>query len=446
MLPREESTPTAKSHPVEKSVNQKQEASRVRRFALKDPNILYSLLTQITNKAPGLVAAMILTRIFSMDEMGGFFFASAYVYFFSILVAFGTNIHLVRSVASNPEHGLDRLGEVLALRLPLTLAAFIVLNCFALVFASDLFLVVLLTSLHILLGDLSHSFGAYLCGRQQFRLRFLLALTGPAFLVSGVVLAVYLGANLVQILSVYVAASVVMLTVHMLAVNRYYGCISLPRGGEALWKVMLLCWPILLLDALQIVQFKIDTLMLYLLASTEAVAQYETAYRLLEVTRLTVRPLAVVAFPVCVALATRNQWQDINRLILKVVAVAAALGCVLSLVVHAAPNSIMALIWGEDYRGAGDVLQILFLTAPLLLVGVVCAGLATAIHLERHLILVMLGATVLNLSLNVWAIPNWGADGAAWATLTTEAFIVLGLAFIWHRTLSAHINQSTIKT
>lgn len=424
-----------------------QPAAPVRRaFRLPDPNLLFSLLTQIANKAPALVSAMILTRVFSMSEMGGFFFASAYAYVFALLVTFGTNLHLVRAVAEHPERGLDRLGEVLALRLPLMLAALVLMNAIAYGFAPDLFPVMLLTSLYYLLGDLSHSFGAYLTGLRQFRLRLLIATSGPLFLIISVSFAVLADATLPQVLACYVAASVFMLLMYIVVVRGRFGAIPLPRGGAMIKRVILLCWPLLLLDALQILQFKIDTLMIFLLVSADGVAEYETAYRLLEVTRLGIRPLVLVAFPVCVALAKRDEWAEVTNLLLKTVALAAAAGIVLALVVGIAPETIMGLVWGEEYRSSGSILQVLFFSAPLLLVGMVCASLANAIHLERTLIVIMSIAALLNLMLNVFAIPIWGAVGAAWTTFVTEAMIAISLALVWRRTLAGRTRATVSDT
>ena len=79
--------------------------SRSLKETILDPDLLFSLLTQLSNKAPGLIAAMILTRVFPVNQMGGFFFASVYSFFFSLLVTFGTNLHLVRAVAADAQRG-----------------------------------------------------------------------------------------------------------------------------------------------------------------------------------------------------------------------------------------------------------------------------------------------------------------------------------------------------
>jgi O-antigen/teichoic acid export membrane protein len=99
---------------------------------------------------------------------------------------------------------------------------------------------------------------------------------------------------------------------------------------------------------------------------------------------------------------------------------------------------------GPEYRSSGSILQVLFFSAPLLLVGMVCASLANAIHLERTLIVIMSLAALLNLSLNFWAIPIWGATDAAWITFVTEAVIALSLALVWRRTLAVRARAAAI--
>ena len=403
---------------------------------LFDPNLVFSLLTQIVNKAPALITAMILTRIYSTEVMGGFFFATAFSFFVSLIASFGTNIHLVRAVAAEPGRGLEQLGEVLGLRIPLSIAAFIIINSTTMAFAPELVVVTCLTSLHFLLGDLSQSFGAFLIGLRRFRLRFFLALTGPLFLVVSVFVAVFLQATLNQVLICYVLASLSMLAVSAVTVHRGFGPFPLPFHGLVLQRVANLCWPFFVLDALQVAQFKVDTLMIFWMVSAAAVAEYETAYRLLEVIQMVVRPLITVAFPLCVTLATQQRWKEVNWVLQKTVFVAAFLGFALMAIVVPRPEMIMGMIWGDEYSQSGVVLRVLCYTAPLLLVSVVCVGLANAIHLERTVLVIMGIALVVNLSLNVWAIPVWGTIGAAWTTFVTQAFIVMSILVAWYRKIS----------
>lgn len=400
-------------------------------------DLIFSILTQIVHKIPSLIAAMILTRVFAPEAMGGFFFASALGFFFVLLTVFGTNLHLVRAVASQPAEGLRRLGEVLSLRLPLTLAALVVMNGIMLALMPELWPVVLLTSIYILVGDLSNSFGAFLTGLRRFGLRLLIGLTGPVLLVASVPLAVHAGASLPGVLLCYAGASLLMLVVSGAVVRFRFGHYPLTFDPNVLRRLVLLCWPFVVLDALQIIQFKVDVLMIFGLVSAEAAAHYETAYRLLEVSRLSVRPLAMIVFPLCVAMAVSGDWQGVRRLTGQTLGVGLLVGLGLAGAVALTADTLMATVWGPAYAGSGPLLRVLFLTAPFLFVSVIGAMLANALHLERSLMRVMGTATILNITLNGVAIPLWGALGAAWTTLLTEVFIVTGVVFIVIGTVGA---------
>ena len=396
---------------------------------------VFSLLTAVANKTPGLIAAMILTRFFAPEVMGGFFFSTALAFLVLLFTTFGTHIHLVRAVARDPERGLGRLGDVIGLRLPLTGLALLALAGAAVILAPGLMPVMILTATFVLLGDFANTFGAYLTGRRQFKLRFLIALAGPVALLASVPFAVRAGATLEQTLLCYVGASLVAVLVAGSVVQVRYGPISLPLDLAKIGHLIAVCWPFLVLEALQVVQFKIDTLMVFWILSSEAAAQYETAYRLLEVSRLAVRPLAVITFPVCAALVAQQNWAAARDHGVKTTLAAASIGVVIMLVGQTNPEWIVVTVWGSAYAGTGGILRVLFLSAPLVFVGLLGVTVANAMGQERRLMILMGLATVFNVTMNFFAIPWLGPVGAAWTTLATEVLIVAGLVQVVRRAM-----------
>ena len=376
---------------------------------------------------------MILTRVFAPEVMGTVFFSTALAYLVLLFTTFGTHIHLVRAVARNPGQGLGHLGEVLELRLPLTALALLLLGGGALVFAPALAPVVTLVAVFVLIGDFTNSFGAYITGRRNFKLRFLIALAAPIALLASVMFAVRAGATLAQTLLCFIGANLVGVLVAGLAVRLRYGQIPLPLDLGRLRRLISACWPFVVLEALQVAQFKIDTLMVFWILSSEAAAHYETAYRLLEVGRLAIRPLAAVAFPVCATLFARHQWAAARDYSARVMLLAAGIGFGVLLIGVVNPEWIMLTLWGPAYAGTGGILRILFLSAPLVFGCLVGVMVATALGQERRLMRLMGAATLFNVATNLIAIPRLGAEGAAWTTLATEMLITLGLALAIRR-------------
>jgi O-antigen/teichoic acid export membrane protein len=238
-------------------------------------------------------------------------------------------------------------------------------------------------------------------------------------------LVVRAGATLEQTLPCYLGASMAAVLVAGSVVRVRYGRVSLPLDLSKLRRLIGLCWPFVVLAALQVVQFKIDTLMVFWILSSEAAAHCETAYRLLEVSRLAIRPLATIAFPVCVLLIARQDWTA-----------ARDYGGHGGRPRRHAGRAPRLRVDHGDRLGPGIRGHGWGPADPLLerLVGVMVAN---AMGQERRLMWLMGLATVFNVSTNAIAIPWLGTEGAAWTTLVTEILIVAGLAMTIRRALRA---------
>ena len=383
------------------------------------------------NKVPSLVAAMILTRAFSPETMGYYFVFSAICFLILIPTTFGTHQFLVRGVAKAPNDSLELLRDVLALKLSLTIVALGLLNLGVAIAAPSRLLIMAPISLFVLAGDFSTSFGAFINGQRAFLLRFLVSLPGPIVLVSSVPLIVGAGATLSTTLLCFVASSLVAVMVGWATVRIKYGRFSMSSVDFAgIRRLLILCSPFVGLEILQVIQFKADVLMVFWIISSEAAAQYETAYRLLEVSRIVARPLATSALPICAFLIAQGDWTAARSRARQAVLYAALLGFVPMAMGLIAPEWIMTFVWGAAYEQGAGILRVLLLGTPL--VYVVLIGVMLTIVLEREiaLIKIMCAAAVFNILLNALVIPTWGGTGAAWTTLATETLIVIGLLLV----------------
>jgi O-antigen/teichoic acid export membrane protein len=342
----------------------------------------FAFLTAVMNKIPSLVAAMILTRAFSPETMGYYFVFSAVCFLVLIPTTFGTHQFLVRGVAKAPDDSLELLRDVLALKLSLTVVALGLLNLGVAIAAPSLLLIMAPISLFVFAGDFSNSFGAFITGQRAFLLRFLVSLPGPILLISSVPLIVGTGASLSTTLLCFVASSLVAVMVGWATVRLKYGRFSLTNVDFAgIRRLLILCSPFVGLEVLQVIQFKADVLMVFWIISSEAAAQYETAYRLLEVSRIVARPLATTALPVCAYLIAQGEWAGARSRAMQTVLYAALLGFVPLAIGLIAPEWIMTFVWGAAYEQGAGILRVLFLGTPL--VYVVLIGVMLTIVLER---------------------------------------------------------------
>ena len=392
---------------------------------------------EIVQKLSGYAVLAILARHFSKADMGRLFFAMALTSVIAAATELGTGRYLVREVAVRPEVALRRLGEVIALRTPLIIAAFLLTAAGVLFIKPSLAPIIVAATAAGLLNDLFYSLGAFLIGQRQVGLRLAAGLSGPLVLVTLVAVSVSLDATLPQVLICYVLAALVPLSAGAWVIVRRFGAIPLAGAQSGAISAARASLPFFLLTALGIVHFKVDALLLFALATPAAVAVYETGYKLFEVSRFVVRPTATVFYPVSAALAGKGDWAGLRRTLRRLLLLAGGVGAGITVVVLVAAELVVRMVWGRHYGETVWVLRVLYLAVPALYLGFVATFLAGALHQEAKAARVLALCLAANIALNLVAIPRWGPLGAAWSTVVTETLAASSLLWVVFRALRA---------
>jgi O-antigen/teichoic acid export membrane protein len=390
---------------------------------------------EMAQKLVGYVVLALLARHFDKAHMGQLFFAMALTSVVAAATELGTTRYLIREVAIRPEEALRRLGEVIALRTPLALCAFLLLAAGVTLVRPELASIVLPAVAAGLVNDISYSLGAFLIGRRKVGLRLATGLTGPITLVTLVAVAVSRGATLQEVLLCYVVAATVPLTAGALVIRRRFGPIPLAGTWAGTAAAARRSLPFFLLTALGVVHFKVDALLLFALTTPAAVATYEAGYKLFEVSRVVVRPTATVFFPVSAALAGLGDWRGFERTLRRLLAFSGGIATAISLVVLVGAGLIIRLAWGSHYGETVPVLRILYIAVPAVFVGFVATFLAGALHVEAAAARVLAICVAAHIAISLITIPRWGPIGAAWTTVVTELGTTAWLLRLVYRTL-----------
>jgi O-antigen/teichoic acid export membrane protein len=168
----------------------------------------------------------------------------------------------------------------------------------------------------------------------------------------------------------------------------------------------------------------VDTIMLAGMRSAAEVGTYSAAYRLVGLTALLPNAFSAALLPLAFALGAerRAELRQLFRINLRWLAVV-AIPVALFLCLYA--PALAALLLGDEGRAAVPILRILSLQILLRFLSYAPADALYATGRETTRVRLQAAAALLNLLLNLIAIPRWGAAGAAAATLLTEAFILL---------------------
>jgi len=182
--------------------------------------------------------------------------------------------------------------------------------------------------------------------------------------------------------------------------------------------------------------FRIDTIMLGLLASEREVGLYSVAFNLMEGTFFIPTIVMASIFP---GLSKAKRFSLYFRTGFLLLTLS---GIVFGSIVFIFAEGIINLFFAADFMDSSEILQILALAIPLVFWGYLMTQSLVALDHNRIYLAIAAGGVLLNILLNLWFIPEYGASGAAVATVITEALIPLSCFFmiVKHQISSATAN------
>lgn len=185
------------------------------------------------------------------------------------------------------------------------------------------------------------------------------------------------------------------------------------------------------------VYHRIDQVMLHNMATDRVLGGYVAAVNVTELFGLLPVALMASVFPVLSQFANQSDRFD-HYLRLSFRSMMAVVFGVCALVSPLA-KPIMHLLYGAKFDGAAPLLAALIWSEVPVFFGVVIANGAVARNLQRYLPFCTGAGAIVNVALNLFLIPRWGALGAAWATNISYslASIFLFAAFAPTRPMAA---------
>ncbi len=381
-----------------------------------------TLVTQLV----GFAAIAVAARRLGPEDFGTANFAIGVAVYFAIPANFGITIMGIRDIAREPERAREIAGEVLGIRLVLSAALTLLMLVLTPVLAidADTTTVMPIAAATILVAALDGEW--ILLGRQRMVLVGVGRLFGQGTYAIAIVLFIRDGADggAALFCSFSVMSILVTALVNQAWTWREVGAPRISLHLARLKRRATQALPFGVAVVAVQIYFTIDAIMLGYFDGAAAVGEYTVAYKL---------PFALYGV---LNLWSASMYPQSARLVLSQpevlrsqVDVFTTLGIALALplAVGAAllgPDLVVAL-FGEGYAAAGTPFVLLMCALAIAIVTVSFgAALAAGGDERRYALGVSLGA-VLNVSINLWAIPAYGTTGAAAATIAAELLVVV---------------------
>jgi O-antigen/teichoic acid export membrane protein len=390
-------------------------------------NIVWAFVLQVIEKGAGYVILAVLTRTLLQEELGGMFFAISISRLAAVTLGLGTDNHLIRKVANDPPNSLLYLSQSLSLRIASMAAGYTLLNAIFWVLRPELALVMALVSAYNFLDEIHYTFASFFVGKKQILFR--LSILG-SFKILGIFVvsfAAYISKSLVLVLWCQVLLSSLLVLSAFMVTQCFFGRVQLRWAPAQKMELIKQSFPFLAVNLLGLMHMRFDTVMVGALLDLQRVAIYELGIKLVEVARFLIRPIKTVFFPIFSEYTAAGNWDRLRMRFKQLMFLAFGIGGGAFLLMFIFGSFVITLLFGDAYQASVRVTQVLFLSVPFLFAEFLANVVANALHLERRVLSITMWVVILNIGLNLIAIPMYGIMGAAWVTVVSQIFLTAGI-------------------
>lgn len=260
---------------------------------------------------------------------------------------------------------------------------------------------------------------------------------------------VVLGKNLAMILGALAKVGVIMLGAGLIALSAVLAFESVLMGGFLFgayylqgqrfsrWRfdldharqMLRTGLPIILSALVVSLNARVDQLMLGHLTSMTDVGIYSAALRFSEI--WWVVPPMLVQTLAARYIYPKDLGMQLQTNVARIVAGMAMLSLLPCILLSVAGTDLLNLVLGKQYQGASTVLMIHIWTAVLVFIDAPVNQYLLATNRQAQLVVKSIVLLLLNLSLALFLVPAYGAQGAAIGILTAQALTVLALPLLY---------------
>ncbi len=375
------------------------------------------------------LACILIARALGGEGYGQFSFIYVYLSFFEAFVQFGLNAVLTRELSHDEENSPRILGNALLFRAALVVAS----------------LPVTVTLVRLLGYPATIQQGIFLASFQLFftlrpvfeavfraRLQMIVPAVWNvirAFVNLGLVAIVArMRPSLPFFILTYLASGSISL-VGLAFSSQKRIAIDLRPDRKLLAHLIRESAPLVLSAYLTLLYYRIDVMMLSMMKTFRDVGYYSVAVRLTESLNILSNGLLISLFPLFSKAFAGNRI-EFEMLIAKAFRWMLLLGAPLLIGGVLTADDLIHLFFGSEYASSGATLKILLGYTFFCFVGMVLANVLIACRKQMADMWISASLVFLNIGLNWFWIPSFNYNGAAAATVVTEA-VGVGIYF-WY--------------
>ena len=387
-------------------------------------NFSWLLISQIITSICAFVWTILTVRYLGVSENGIMNFAISFTGIIALTMDLGISTHIIRHIATDFDSAPKYLGNAIPLKslfsfftFLLALIILILMKCNELTIHITLLFTIerVFTSI---IGLFNGSLQAVEEGKYQAIANTLLNL----LLLIFILISIMGDFGLYGISFAYVFANLIVVIFLYIVVKKRVSKPKFEFDREFCKKITIYSLPFALTSFFSMIFSSIDMVMITKMVSSYDNGIYSAAYKLISIFTTFFGVYSAVIFPVM----SRFFKNEKNLLVItfeKSIKYLLLIVIPLSFSVNLYSYDIVTLFFGQKYAATSSVLSVLMWSLFLSYIDGVSLNLLNASHKERYVTLTFLIAALFNTILNIFIIPLYSYDGAAFTTVVSQILI-----------------------
>ncbi len=255
---------------------------------------------------------------------------------------------------------------------------------------------------------------------------------GKVLIAIGTILALKMGFGLFGVVAANLFGHLITLSLSLLLAQPLVE-IKLGFDWELWKKLQPQFWSIAIINILALVHFKVDMLLMTFFRSEAEVGIYGVAYKILEVILIVPSIVATNLLPVLSNFFISGDQETMGQVVKRSASVLFLIATFISIFVFIFAPSAIVFITNNQYLAAVLPLRILTVSILFVFLTTLLSQAIVATRDQSQLVKGYVGVVILNIILNLFAIPRYSYIGAATTTVITEAVLLAYTSLIARR-------------
>lgn len=382
-------------------------------------NLVFQVIGQFGGRLLGYVFFLYAARMLGTGEFGAFSFALSVGYLVCTIMDFGLDPLCVKWVAREETNHFFLLASTKVVTILTGLGIICVVSFF---FDRRLQIPIMLLGFGFCFFSLLNFIYSYFRGIEKMAWEALL-LTGQRVCLLCIGLLLFMSwrsaisASIAFSLSLFLTFFAAFPLLQKYVRKPLKSLLNLRRREIA--EVLKEAYPLAMVGFLWVIYYRIDTIMLAGFRSMPEVGIYNGAYKIMEGLILVAGVIMMVTFPRLSRLGM-EKGREFYLFFKKLFLALLSLAFLVTVIMYFTAAPLFQLILGEQYSKSIGIFKILLVAVIVIYPGNLVTQALIALDLHKVYMYMALMGALFNICLNFLFIPQYGATGAAWATVFTE--------------------------